>query len=398
MRYAFSLASLMVLNHLLPVDAADVVSMPIHFLYAKSNKVTTPMMVGSVSQQTGQTMEVVVDFGSRDFWLFSPNATVNYGSRYLGFEGACNAKPSDFYHPSNGTTIYDFVGSYSYGGNSKTFRADKAVNDTLFFPSYLPGSPIPNIQVALVNHGQIRQPVPAGTPCPELSYNQCIMGLMSLKPNEPSGPNIKANLLAQSRIQASQVSMYFTPPPNDAPIAYNHTGTLLFGALPPRDSYTGELVSTPLVTPQDGRSGYYIAQLPISYNGTRIPADEPDEPCYIDSGSLALSLPYNVEDSDFFTRTGLQNYSNAVMYPSDCEDIPRDLSLDFGVGPSTTVKVPYRNLATGGKGPGAVIPKGMCPLSVALGGKCTLGAPWFLGMAVGVDDKAGLVWIAQGKA
>ncbi|ATZ55539.1 hypothetical protein BCIN_12g01270 [Botrytis cinerea B05.10] len=386
------LASLVALNTITHAQT-DAISMPIRLLYGSLNKVTTPVMVGSGNEEIGQSIDVVVDYGSADFWVFAPNATVNYGSQYLGFPGACNTTPSFYYHPDN-ATVSNFSGSYSYGGNSKILDATHAVNDTLYFSS----SPaIPNIEVALISSGTVRQYVPDGTPCPELSYDYGIMGLCPSTSND-NGPNLKTNLLNQGRISASVASMYFSPPPADASITYNFTGTLLLGALPPADSYTGELLPVPITTAA-GSIGYYVSQPIVSHANTSIPTDYPTETCLVDSGSLALTLPYASNNTAFFETTGLTTDGYDIMYPSNCEEIPRDLTLDFaftGTGnASTTVSVPYRYLARGSPGPGGVTPEGMCILSVVMGSGCTFGAPWFLGASVGADDGEGVVWIAQ---
>ncbi|KAF5872272.1 putative pepsin b-like protein [Botrytis fragariae] len=388
-----SLASLVALNTITHAQT-DAISMPIRILYGPLSKVTTPVLVGSGNEEIGQSIEVVVDYGSADFWVFAPNATVNYGSQYLGFTGACNTSPSYYYHLDN-VTLANFTGSYSYGGNSKILEATHSVNDTLYFSS----SPaIPNIEIALVSSGIVRQYVPDGQPCPELSYDYGIMGLCPSTSND-NGPNLKTNLLNQGRISASVASMYFSPPPADASITYNFTGTLLLGALPPADSYTGELIPVPITTPVDG-SGYYVSQPVISHANTSIPTDYPTETCLVDSGSLSLTLPYASNNTAFFASTGFQDYENIIVYPSNCEDIPRDLKLDFefaGSGnASVSVSVPYRYLARGSSGPGGVTPEGMCVMSVAMGSGCTFGAPWFLGASVGADDGEKVVWMAQG--
>ncbi|KAJ8067747.1 hypothetical protein OCU04_003351 [Sclerotinia nivalis] len=397
-----ALTSLLALNDVqiaqaLEGQASQVVSMPIRLLHGDLSKVTTSVMVGSGNEKIGQSIEVVVDYGSSGFWVFGPNATLNYGSQYLGFPGACNTTPQYYYHTDN-SKISNFSGAYSYGGNSKILDATKVVNDTLFFPSSLPGPSIPNIEVALISSGTVRQYVPDGEACPELYYDYGIMGLATPVEGEP-GPNVKTNLLEQGRISSSIVSMYFGPPPADSSISYNYTGTLLFGSLPPSSSYTGKSISVPIVTPA-GAGEYYVTQPTIARGNTSIVADYPDETCLVDSGSLQLSLPYSSDNTEFFQTTGLSNYQGDVVYPSECEDIPRDLTLDFTFGnatTSTTVKLPYRYLARGAEGPGGVTLQGMCVLSISLGGQCTFGAPWFLGTSVGVDDDNRVVWIAQGK-
>lgn len=69
MRYTTSVASLLALNNLVPVDASDVISMPIRYLYGELNKITTSVMVGQGNEEIGQSIEVVVDYGSSDFWV-----------------------------------------------------------------------------------------------------------------------------------------------------------------------------------------------------------------------------------------------------------------------------------------------------------------------------------------
>ncbi|RAL65799.1 hypothetical protein DID88_005464 [Monilinia fructigena] len=188
------------------------------------------------------------------------------------------------------------------------------------------------------------------------------------------------------------------------PIASNRTGTLLLGSLPPADSYTGELVPVPLVVSKD-LSGYYIAQPVVSHANTSIPSDSSPTTCLIDSGSLELTLPFGDNSTDFLARTGLENYDYDIMYPSDCEDIPADLTLDFEIASASSktetktikIKVPYRNLARGSEGPARRNTRGKMRLERFVGDSCVFGAPWFLGTSLGVDDGEGLVWIAQGR-
>ncbi|PQE30517.1 peptidase a1 protein [Rutstroemia sp. NJR-2017a WRK4] len=379
---------------------AGVISMPIRFLYGALNKISTSVVVGSSANASA--IEVVVDFGSSDFWIFGPNATINYGSPYLGFTGQCNTSPSAYYHPSAAHPISNFSAAYAYGGNSKILTANAIVNDTLSFPSSpSPSRSIPNIEVALVNHGSVRQAVASDAPCPDLSYDLGILGLAPRAGNGDQGPNVKADLLEMGRIKGSVASMYFSPAPANASIEYEFQGEVLFGELPPRDSYEGELLPVPIAT-QQGEIGYYVAQPNFSHANTTIPSDFPDTTCLLDSGSLAITLPYEQNTTAFLNATGLQEYQYTVVYPSACEEIPRGLTLDFEftTGNGTEkgmVKVPYRNLARGDPGPGGVLPEGMCALSLGFASSCTLGAPWFTASSVGVDDGEGVVWVGQGR-
>ena len=68
MGYSSLLASLLALNGV--VEAAGVIPMPIRFLYGELNKITTPVIIGS--EANGESIEVVVDFGSSDFWVYLP--------------------------------------------------------------------------------------------------------------------------------------------------------------------------------------------------------------------------------------------------------------------------------------------------------------------------------------
>ncbi|KAM3076196.1 hypothetical protein ACMFMG_006294 [Clarireedia jacksonii] len=380
--------------------AAGVISMPIRFLYGALNKITTPLAAGS--NANGSTIEVVVDFGSSDFWVFGPNATINYGSPFLGFTGQCNTSPSTYYH-LDGHPISNFSASYAYGGNSKILTANTIVNDTLSFPSSLPAPSIPGIEIALVNHASVRQYVPTNESCPALSYDLGIMGLAPQAGNGDHGPNIKSDLRAQGRIPASIASMYFLPAPANASIEYIFQGEVLFGGLPPKESYEGELINVPIVTEQ-GQIGYYVAQPSISHANTSIPTDYPETTCLLDSGSLGVTLPYEQNNTAFFGATGLQDYQGVVVYPSACESISRDLTLDFGFGSGNgtaskagKVRVPYRYLARGDSGPGGVLPEGLCALSLGFASSCTLGAPWFTASSMGVDDERGVVWVGQGR-
>lgn len=62
------LASLVALNTITHAQT-DAISMPIRLLYGSLNKVTTPVMVGSGNEEIGQSIDVVVDYGSADFWV-----------------------------------------------------------------------------------------------------------------------------------------------------------------------------------------------------------------------------------------------------------------------------------------------------------------------------------------
>lgn len=121
----------------------------------------------------------------------------------------------------------------------------------------------------------------------------------------------------------------------------------------------------------------------------------------MDSGSLDPTLPYASNSSGFFPRTAFENYQGDVAYPSPCEEIPWDLTLDFEMRgkerEKVMVKLPYRYLARGSPGPGGVMPEDKCILNMVFSSGYVFGAPWFMDASVGVDDGEGLIWVAQGR-
>lgn len=401
-----------------PAAAAAVVPtvhMPVHMKYGDNNKFATSLVL----PYSGETVEVCYDLGSPDFWIFAPNATQNWGCRYLDCQGPCNASVSEAgsYDPSRSaaaTPVEPWRANYAYGGGlSKQYKSDKIVNDTFTFTNpngY--STTVADVRVALVYYLQQRTQIPEQNTCAEKpAYDFSIMGMAPYfsspdpKVQNTTGPSFRQNLLEQGRISAPVQSLWMEKAPQD--VRGTFTGAGLLGGID-TSKYTGPLVRIPRLKDLGySLSEYYTHAANLSFNGvTPIPIDSTNTTaCIIDSGAVGDS--HNpVDDDAYFNTTGLRlNPKHPTPYrgsylswPGRCDDIPADRFFEYSMagvreGETAVVKVPLRNYARFQDPVDEAM--GWCTMAISLRG-CGLNSPFLSAAFFAADDESGEIAIAQG--
>ncbi|CAJ2510215.1 Uu.00g061150.m01.CDS01 [Anthostomella pinea] len=372
----------------------DSVSLPLSLAYGDgSSQVMTTFRMG---HPEGEPLSVVADTGSANFWIFGPNATVNYGSQYLGVPGPCNETASPFYNytASNAATAPEAFGpaEYAYGGNSKFIDSTFTVNDTVnaAFPDA--SESVVGVRVAVAESAMYRQ-YDDGS-CAGLDHETGILGLAPFA-NTTTGPSFRQDLLDQGTVTSKVLSMWFEANEGAATAPLN--GTALIGAVD-HTKYSGELVELPLFS-SPSSVGYFVGVPKVTINGGIVALENSTSDCLIDSGSIFDTLPFTNE-TEFLDATGLVDLQGFIAYPSACDDIPANATIDYlfdGAkdGESVTVKIPLRNYA---KGSGDFLGEtDKCGIQIQQGyDACTLAAPFFTGAFITADDEAGTFAVAQG--
>lgn len=372
-------------------QASNPVFMPIKYPYNGYPKVYADLCFGTPAQTA---IEAVVDLGSSDFWVYGPNATIYYGSPYLGVEGPCQEHPSPNYNPLQSTTAHALLNQtrgYAYGGNGKILTSYYTNNDTVAFDGT---ATFPNTQVAIVNKTLVKI---RADECTGVDYDGSILGLSEFT-DRTVGPSWRQNLLSTGAIESSTLAMWFDQLPADAPANATHRGTALFGAIP-QGKYAGNLVQVPKRQPESS-VGYYVDTPVWTVGERRIKLyDNTTTECLIDSGSGQDYLP--LDQDDFLNATGLISWNNYVAYNGSCDEIPRDaaVSITFGGvdnGASVTIDVPIRNWARGNTD--WLNDTTKCGLSMQLSnvGSCTLGSPFSSAAFLAVNDELDQIALAQG--
>ncbi|CZR56683.1 uncharacterized protein PAC_06572 [Phialocephala subalpina] len=383
----FSLSSALAINHR---QNAGYYYMPVEFDYGADSRVTAQFTFGSAEEEP---IQVVMDTGSANFWIWSPNATIHWGSQYLGVEGPCNATVPTPYDPalSSSAIWYNQSSTYAYAGNAKIVRGAQYTNDTL--TAVNSSSSIPGVQFALENYGLFRQ----------LDNGSCIVpefdkGILGLSPytNTTTGPSFRQNLYDAGLTTTKTMSMWF----DASTTAFGKlTGGVLFGAID-TSKYTGELVKLSNVV-SEYEIGIYVSKPNITINGQTFVPDQ-DTTCLVDSGAHADYLPFDFQSNmtDLFlnaTNGVLTQYAGVIAFNGSCDDIP-DVNITYAfagseAGKSVNIDVPIRNYARGLATPsdaGAV-----CMFNLESGG-CIFGAPFLSGGFMGLDDSDNSIWLAQG--
>ncbi|OMP82722.1 Candidapepsin-2 [Diplodia seriata] len=378
------------------------VFMPLKYPYNGYPKVYADIYIGTPEQTP---IETVVDLGSADYWVYGPNATIYYGSPYLGVEGPCRETPEPSYDPSASSTAHGLLNKtrgYAYGGNGKLLSSFYTVNDTLSFGADADATPhLANTQIAITNKTIIK--VRADDACSGTTYDSSILGIAAPSSSGAGsqGPSFRQNLLDAGAIASSTLSMWFDAPPPGARDDYR--GTMLLGALP-KGKYAGDLVQVPS-RGAAGSVGYYV-DTPVWRAGGR--AVKPYygfdnssvvETCLIDSGSGQDYLP--IDEDDFLDAAGLVSFQGYPAWNGSCESIPadRNVSLTFAgveAGSSVTIDVPLRNWARGNTD--FWNNTEVCGLSMQLSnaGSCTLGSPFSSAVFLALNDELGQIALAQG--
>ncbi|KAF4554473.1 Hypothetical protein D9617_4g002270 [Elsinoe fawcettii] len=385
------------------------VSMPLLFKYGNYPRISADIKWGTPAQAV---VNAVVDTGSAGFWVYGPNSTINDGSNVLFQQGPCNKSVQNFYNyqassSATGRNATDLA--YAYGGNGKIVAGGYTINDSMSF-----GNPrwpaLTGQRVGLANYTLVKQ-LDQDCMIPESAFDHSILGLTPPKKGLVGVyPSFRKDLASQTST-SSMFSMWFDKPPKAANGTY--AGTLLFGALPPKDKYSGELVGIKVNPPKDAYLGYYVAVPTVSIANIyktksaakKIPvSDKSVKRCFVDSGTGQDSLA--IDEDAFLNASGLIRYNLNeqlfIAYNGTCDKIPANATIDFAFpavkGGSKTVKIPIRNYARGSLDEFAGADKNVCGLSLTLGnfGDCVLGAPFFSGAMLAFGDNPTQVAIAQG--
>ncbi|KAH7371782.1 aspartic peptidase domain-containing protein [Cadophora sp. MPI-SDFR-AT-0126] len=365
--------------------------MPVEFEYGADSRVTADITFGTAP--SAEPVRVVMDSGSANFWIWSPNATVNWGSPYLGVEGPCNTKVPVSYDPalSPNSTVTNHTSGYAYAGNAKIVSGTQYANDTI---TSIGGSgPISNVQFALEDFGLFR--IADNGSCVLPQYDQAILGLSYYNATKTDGPSFRQNLFENGQIASKTLFIWFD---KHLGALGDLTGGILFGAID-TSKYIGPLVEVQNVV-EEYEIGIYVAKPNITVGGQTFVPDG-DVNCLVDSGAHADYLPFafgSELEGLFYNATGGQivDYNGVVAYNGSCESIPQDFNITYtfaGVsGKTVDVSVPLRNYARGLYDP--YNPYDTCLLNLEIGG-CTFGAPFQSAAAVLLDDEGDRVAFAQ---
>ncbi|KAK0117915.1 hypothetical protein ONS95_012230 [Cadophora gregata] len=367
--------------------------MPVEFEYGPDSRVTADITFGTAP--AAKPVRVVMDSGSANFWVWSPDATVNWGSPYLGVTGPCNAKVPVSYDPavSPNSILSNHTSGYAYAGNAKIVSGSQYANDTIMAVGG--NGPIPNVQFALENFGLFK--LGDNGSCVPPPYDEGILGLSYYNATKTNGPSFRQNLFESGQIASKTVFMWFD---KHLGALGDLTGGILFGAVD-TSKYTGPLVEVENVVAEYD-VGVYVAKPNITIGGQTFVPDN-DYKCLVDSGAHADYLPFaygsGLEEL-FFNATGgqLLNYNGAgiVAFNGSCESIPQDFHIKYtfaGVcGQTVDISVPLRNYARGLIDPQST--QDICLFNLELGG-CTFGAPFQSAAAILMDDEGDRVAFAQ---
>jgi hypothetical protein len=208
--------------------------------------------------------------------------------------------------------------------------------------------------------------------------------------------------------------MWFDKAPNSAEGTYQ--GTAIFGAVPSKTKYRGELVRMSLNPPEGTYVGYYIS-LPqltaTSFTSKKKPgvastiavSDTSVKQCLLDSGTGEDRIPFSQEQ--LLNVTGLIEYNGQaqfIAWNGSCDSIPTTAALDYTfvgatAGKKVTISIPIRSYARGEyDGIEGVDTKKVCGLSLSASepGSCTFGAPFFSSLFAVFSDENKQVALAQG--
>ena len=392
-------------------------AMPISYSYGGYPRIEAELQWGTKPQNQIKT---IFDTGSIGFWTLGPNSTINDGSSARYAQGPCNKTVKNFYNwPASSThskpeAVKGGIG-YSYGGNGKLVSGNYHINDTISFgntkyPAFV------NQQVSLANYIQVAQ-LDSNCAIPESDFDHSILGLAPFGVGGSGianiGPSFRKNLRDQGKTKSSSFSMWFDKPSSN--VKDTHTGTALFGAVPDKSKYSGELIRVKLNPPQEAYVGYYVslpsmsakqAKNPSSKSSTIGISDKSVKQCLLDSGTGNDMLPFI--GKDVFKASGLINYqspqgTSIVAWNGTCDSIPASATLDYTfagstAGKSVTIKVPIRSYAGGQYDQLSDIPKTVCGLSVEFDeyGSCVFGAPFFTAVFAAFNDDKKQIALAQG--
>ncbi|KAI0471712.1 aspartic peptidase domain-containing protein [Xylariaceae sp. FL0804] len=371
-----------------------VVYFPLDYVYGGNHKISTNVQIPG----SNETLEVVFDQGSDNFWMFGPNATMNWGCTAIACMGPCNESVSPSYDwPASGahTEPVGLPFYAAYGGFDKIVDGSYSINDTMTFSSAAgQTSTLTDVRAAMADF--MLQRLGADDQCSDPGdFDLAIMGLAPYQ--RSAGWNttlsIRQDLLERGAVGAPVLSLWFDAAPGD--VYGTYTGGGLLGGLD-TSKYAGPLVRVPLTTSGSTPSvGYYTPAPVVSVGGVAF--DNSDSGvCLIDSGSRSDSLPLAWAEVDaFLNATGLVTTPlGYTSWPGDCNTVPRNRTIDFafaGVSANelVTVRVPLSNYVRGDVGEA-----GYCYLNFDYG--CTLGGPFALAAFFAANDERGELALAQG--
>ncbi|KAI6762356.1 hypothetical protein HG530_008336 [Fusarium avenaceum] len=387
-------------------------TIPISYSYGGYPRVQADIKWGTPGQFPVPT---IFDTGSPSFWVFGPNSIINDGTNAHYVQGPCNKTVKAFYNwpkstsHSKGGAVKPKGGPlvYAYGGNGKLITAPATINDSFSF-SNTKFSKLTNNQVGLADYAQVAQ-LDDKCRIPESDFDHSILGLAPL-PEGFAGPSFRDNLRRTGKTQSSSFTMWFDQQPKSIKSPYS--GAAVFGAIPSKKKYTGELVRIKQNYPEPPYVGYYSALPELTTTSFRKPGksvkigltDSSVKQCLLDSGTGEDRLPFS--EKEIMKATGLIQLESplALAWNGTCESIPRTATFNFTFagatpGKKVTVAIPIRSYARGeyDELPGYDASK-YCALSVSGDeyGGCTFGAPFFTAVyAVFHDDKKQIA-LAQG--
>lgn len=395
-----------------PSPYAQTPAIPISYSYGGYPRIQADIHWGTPA---GQDIATIFDTGSSSYWVYGPNATINDGSQYHFTQGPCNKSVKNFYNwPASSThtkpvPIPNGGYSYSYGGNGKIISAHTLINDTMSFGSGSAWPALTNNQVALANFTVVTE-LDDGCKIPESDFDHSILGLAPLSPGLTFPPSFRSNLLRQGKTQSSSFSMWFDKAPSD--VKGKFVGTSIFGAVPDKSKYTGELVRVPLDPPSGGYVGYYVALPKVTTTNIHKPGkpqsikviDKSVKQCLLDSGTGDVRIPFSQDQINNVTGLIQLRSPYVTAYNGTCASIPASATLNFTFAGSTkgktvTIAVPIRNFARGEDDqiPGFDTSK-YCGLSFSGDeyGDCVFGAPFFTSAFAVFNDDKNQTALAQG--
>ncbi|KAH8200043.1 hypothetical protein TruAng_005765 [Truncatella angustata] len=376
------------------------VHIPLNLQFGGNHKVSTNVFIPSANQ----TIEVVYDQGSENFFLFGPDSIDNWGNSGLGARGPCNASVpagSYFNYPGSQTATapVNHSVSYVYGGADKIYTGEVTVNNTFGFANDAETTPVEvdDVRVQLVDFliQRINDPSCSGTPL----YDLGILGVSPYYNNASSrvtsGPHVRQDLLERGVIDAPVQSMWFDEAPED--VYGTYTGGGLFGGVD-TSKYAGDLIKVKTLQPS-GYVGYFTAVPTISINGVTFTAPDYQDYCQLDSGTHDDTIPISyTENEQFYNASGIiETPKGYIGWPGECDTIPTNATIDYifpgaTEGESATIKVPIRSYV---RVDYSTLDPGYCILSVSTSG-CLLGAPFASASFFAADDEAGQIALAKG--
>lgn len=263
----------------------------------------------------------------------------------------------------------------------------------------------------MANYTQIKQAtLPGKDACTDektLQYDRSILGISQFvttsKIANTEGTSFRQDLLDEGLIHSKTMSFWF----DKTSEAYNSTfyGTVLFGGVPERRKYSGELVKIKLSPPTGYYVGYYLPTPKFTATNMKTgkqvaqKVGASNANCYVDSGSGLDTLP--IAQNAFLKSTGLVMHGGYPAWPGPCSSIPANAYITITVpgatkGKSVAIQIPYKNYARGIVGES----KNRCALSMQLGENfgCTFAAPSTTAMFMAVNDDTNEFALAQGLA